>query len=70
MENVETDLKLSDLMWFATQAMSVDVNSMHFIISSSPDGSPDSSDPLGGLGSAVTPVGSVVVTPPPVVPAS
>ena len=28
MENVETDLKLSDLMWFATQAMSVDINSM------------------------------------------
>ncbi len=28
MDNVETDLKLSDLMWFATQAMSVDLSTM------------------------------------------
>ena len=28
MDNVETDLKLSDLMWFATQAMGVDLSTM------------------------------------------
>ena len=28
MENVETDLKLSDLMWFATQAMNADLSTM------------------------------------------